>query len=482
MKKIVGTLLLNLIVLMGYACDGSSASIESIADNGDGTYTLVIDICVEFQDPEGDPNAWAISFNDALNVVSATPAVVTTSANNDYALSVSGAGAVWTFSGLSPSNVGPLCFTATLIVDALPITSVDVVTNVNRAGTSPDCTINLPVPPLCSISGLTAAVPSACNPVDNSYTVAITVTYTDPPTTGTLDINGESFPITPSPQTVTLTNGLIAFGGPVAINASFSEDPGCTITVGALYTSPDACCSISGLSAGLRTVCDASALTYGQEVIVTYSDEPTGDLVVNGQTFSITSSPQTVNLIGLVVDGNAVDVTAQFTVEPSCTATSVSLFESEVVSEPIFSSINCINGLTDLPTTSSDGITGLWSVKSIAEPTVYIFTPDLGFCADSTSLTLPFCRELLIPNVFTPNGDGENDGFTITSDKLTSLDVVIYNRWGQVVFSWTSLNGSWDGRTISGIASPEGTYFYIAKVVGVDGEESTQKGTFSLLR
>jgi gliding motility-associated-like protein len=84
--------------------------------------------------------------------------------------------------------------------------------------------------------------------------------------------------------------------------------------------------------------------------------------------------------------------------------------------------------------------------------------------------------------VFTPNGDGENDGFTITSDKLTSLDVVIYNRWGQVVFSWTSLNGSWDGRTISGIASPEGTYFYIAKVVGVDGEESTQKGAFSLLR
>ena len=407
-------------------------------------------------------------------------------AGSDTVLTATGPpSAIYTWTSTDPS-FSPATQVATSITVNPSVTAtytVEVTGGGICESQTADVTVTLTPCVSCSIS-IASGNQTVCDPLTNTYTQEVVVTYSDEPSSGTLDVNGQSFAIGTSPQTVTLV-GLVADGSDVDVNAAFSADAGCTITTVGLFTAPVNCspCLISRLTAGVRSVCDAKALTYEQEVIVTYSNEPsTGDLTVNGQTFSITSSPQTVTLTGLVVDGNAVDVTAQFTADLACTATTVSLFESEIVSEPVFSSIDCINELEELPTTSSNGIEGVWSVKSVAEPTVFIFTPDGGFCADSVSLTIPFCAEVLIPNVFTPNGDGENDGFTITSDKLVALDVVIYNRWGQVVFSWSSLKGSWDGRTTAGLEAPEGTYFYIAKTLEVGGEETTLKGTFSLIR
>lgn len=68
--------------------------------------------------------------------------------------------------------------------------------------------------------------------------------------------------------------------------------------------------------------------------------------------------------------------------------------------------------------------------------------------------------ELVIPNVFTPNGDGSNDIYFITTKGLTEFNLIIVNRWGNVMFETNDPNEGWDG-TSNGQKCAEGTYFYL---------------------
>jgi gliding motility-associated-like protein len=65
---------------------------------------------------------------------------------------------------------------------------------------------------------------------------------------------------------------------------------------------------------------------------------------------------------------------------------------------------------------------------------------------------------------------------------LESVEGEIFNRWGQKMFAWNNVNGSWDGRTLAGTEAPDGTYFYIITAVGQDDVEYFKKGAFSLIR
>lgn len=94
---------------------------------------------------------------------------------------------------------------------------------------------------LCNISAITAGTQTACVPATNTYTQEVTVTYSDAPATGTLDINGQSFAITTSPQTVVLV-GLTADGThDIDVVASFSDEPTCTFTEADLFDAPASC-------------------------------------------------------------------------------------------------------------------------------------------------------------------------------------------------------------------------------------------------
>jgi len=80
---------------------------------------------------------------------------------------------------------------------------------------------------------------------------------------------------------------------------------------------------------------------------------------------------------------------------------------------------------------------------------------------------------VIIPNVFSPNVDGQNDLFKVTGLGINNVAMKIYNRWGQIVFESAQANDGWDGRTNSGIKVSEGTYFYIIDV------ETDKKETFT---
>jgi gliding motility-associated-like protein len=69
--------------------------------------------------------------------------------------------------------------------------------------------------------------------------------------------------------------------------------------------------------------------------------------------------------------------------------------------------------------------------------------------------------DIVIPNTFTPNGDGINDYWAIpVLTKYTSADVLIYNRYGKLVYQSAGYARPWDG-TFQGKALPAGTYYYI---------------------
>jgi gliding motility-associated-like protein len=85
-------------------------------------------------------------------------------------------------------------------------------------------------------------------------------------------------------------------------------------------------------------------------------------------------------------------------------------------------------------------------------------------------------------NVFTPNGDGVNDVYKFSDELLTSLNVDIYNRWGQQVFSFNDVNGFWDGKGYNGELLPEGVYFFTMEALGELGTSYVEEGTITLIR
>lgn len=87
------------------------------------------------------------------------------------------------------------------------------------------------------------------------------------------------------------------------------------------------------------------------------------------------------------------------------------------------------------------------------------------------------------PNVFTPNGDGSNDIFTINLENAIEYEMVILNRWGNVVFENNDPNVGWNGKiNNTGADCTEGTYFYKFNVKGQGDQEVEEHGFVHLFR
>lgn len=84
--------------------------------------------------------------------------------------------------------------------------------------------------------------------------------------------------------------------------------------------------------------------------------------------------------------------------------------------------------------------------------------------------------QLLVPNVFTPNGDGQNDEFRVQYRSLREFHCWVYNRWGKLVYEWTDPSKGWDGM-IGGRQAAEGAYYYVIRALGTDAPEHASYGT-----
>ncbi len=101
-------------------------------------------------------------------------------------------------------------------------------------------------------------------------------------------------------------------------------------------------------------------------------------------------------------------------------------------------------------------------------------------CSGNLARQVVVVDSLSVPNVFTPDGDGVNDVWAITSNGKDNISVKIYSRFGTLVYEDNSPVILWDGKTAFGEKLPSGVYYYVLK--RDDNAFPVQKGFFYLLR
>lgn len=105
-------------------------------------------------------------------------------------------------------------------------------------------------------------------------------------------------------------------------------------------------------------------------------------------------------------------------------------------------------------------------------------------CSDTAYVNIKviYNSDIMIPNAFTPDGDGLNDVFRIVGHKFEKLlSFSVYNRYGQEVFYTQNITEGWDGKYNGKKADP-GTYYYVIEYVLPDNEIKKVTGDVVLLR
>ncbi len=99
-------------------------------------------------------------------------------------------------------------------------------------------------------------------------------------------------------------------------------------------------------------------------------------------------------------------------------------------------------------------------------------------CKDVSTEVVPI---LGLPTAFSPNGDGVNDVLYVRGAAIQTLDLKIFNRWGQLIFETNSKDIGWDG-TFNGKPQPIEAYAFVLNASFIDGTAKTMKGNITLLR
>jgi gliding motility-associated-like protein len=106
-------------------------------------------------------------------------------------------------------------------------------------------------------------------------------------------------------------------------------------------------------------------------------------------------------------------------------------------------------------------------------------------CNDTTSVIITVndvAVSLVMPNVFTPNGDGVNDFFFPIMTSFKDMTCSIYDRWGVLIYEMKGVTDKWNGENTKGKEVPAGTYFYTFNGVDMNGKNYVRKGFVSLAR
>ncbi|GGG85439.1 hypothetical protein GCM10007415_18450 [Parapedobacter pyrenivorans] len=108
-----------------------------------------------------------------------------------------------------------------------------------------------------------------------------------------------------------------------------------------------------------------------------------------------------------------------------------------------------------------DSYSSQYTIASPDETTTYTLTAsNAAGCEKPVSVTVTVLQNLVVPNSFTPNGDGVNDVWEIDGlEEYPNNFIQVFNRWGTLVFSAKGYSAPWDGQ-FNGTQLPVGTYYY----------------------
>ena len=281
-------------------------------------------------------------------------------------------------------------------------------------------------PAACTPASCTSSVtatPSPCDPSDNNYSVSGQVTFSNPPSTGTMTVaDGTTTqvfnaPFT-SPQAYTLS-GITADGATHTVTVTFSADSGCGSST--TYTAPEPCTPASCSSSVTATpgLCQSSTNTYSVSGQVTFSNPPaTGTMTVaDGTTTQVFNapftSPQAYTLSGITADGATHTVTVTFSADSGCGSS-----QQYTAPDPCSTPPPCsITSAGESNIQCNDNGTG-------SDETDDYLTLDLNPVASNTSGT--YIVSVSVGSISPTFGSfGSTTSFTITADLTPNQDIVI---------------------------------------------------------
>jgi len=102
--------------------------------------------------------------------------------------------------------------------------------------------------------------------------------------------------------------------------------------------------------------------------------------------------------------------------------------------------------------------------------------PSTTACEDVVSV-------IYIPNIFSPNGDGDprNNTLGVIGEGIRNVLFTVYDRWGEKIFESQDQSIGWDGK-YKGKDMDQGVYVYMAVIELLNGEMVTRKGNVTLVR
>jgi len=114
----------------------------------------------------------------------------------------------------------------------------------------------------------------------------------------------------------------------------------------------------------------------------------------------------------------------------------------------------------------------------------YVDIMDIYGCEWRSQIKVEWCEpRIWIPNAFSPNLDGENEGFRAYSEYIYDYQMVIFDRWGKELFRTGDIKESWDGRdSRSGEKVSQGVYVYKVSYRRKDNQLRIKTGSVTLLR
>lgn len=104
-----------------------------------------------------------------------------------------------------------------------------------------------------------------------------------------------------------------------------------------------------------------------------------------------------------------------------------------------------------------------------------------GVVSYSNFFTFRRDPKILVPDAFTPNGDGTNDTFLVKGIYVDQFRMTIFSRWGEPIFTTDDRTRGWDG-TINGQLANAGQYMYRVEVVDLTNQKTVRTGALLLIR
>ncbi|MEP7195835.1 MAG: gliding motility-associated C-terminal domain-containing protein [Saprospiraceae bacterium] len=173
------------------------------------------------------------------------------------------------------------------------------------------------------------------------------------------------------------------------------------------------------------------------------------------------------------------------------------------ISNQVFATANpttiLVGGKSQLTTINNSKYTYKWEPNDSSLNSTTIYNP-IAMPTKTTSYTVTVtdefgcsgtasvkvivgsCDEFVyVPNAFSPNSDGKNDVFLVRALSVKKLEFIVYNRWGQEIFSTTEFGQGWDG-TFKGDKLGPDVYGWHLNFTCPDDLEFVRKGNVTLIK